>query len=262
MSRNCWSSVACRSRSACHRVIDALDLDVEEGEIVSLIGPNGAGKTTVFNPITGVYKPDSGSISLDGESIVGPAAAPDCDDGRREDVPVDPPLPEHVRAGERDGGRLRTNHLVRGSRSSERGRRVGRSARSSELAEDLLAFFGERLVGFGSTSRLQPLVRQPQPARDRARDGGETANPPARRTRRRHESAGDPRDHALTARLRDEKGFTVLVIEHDMHVVEGVSDRVVALDHGTDIAEGSFEHVATHPAVVEAYLGKGAAMTK
>jgi branched-chain amino acid transport system ATP-binding protein len=52
------------------------------------------------------------------------------------------------------------------------------------------------------------------------------------------------------------------VIEHDMHVVEGVSDRVVALDHGTVIAEGSFEHVATHPAVVEAYLGKGAAATK
>ena len=66
----------------------------------------------------------------------------------------------------------------------------------------------------------------------------------------------------LTSRLRDEKGYTVLVIEHDMHVVEGVSDRVVALDHGTVIAEGSFEHVATHPAVIEAYLGKGAATAK
>ena len=66
----------------------------------------------------------------------------------------------------------------------------------------------------------------------------------------------------LTARLRDEGGFTIVVIEHDMHVVEGVSDRVVALDHGTVIAEGSFDQVATHPAVIEAYLGKGAATTK
>jgi branched-chain amino acid transport system ATP-binding protein len=66
----------------------------------------------------------------------------------------------------------------------------------------------------------------------------------------------------LTARLRDERGYTVLIIEHDMHVVEGVSDRVVALDHGVKIAEGSYDHVATHPAVVEAYLGKGTSVTK
>jgi branched-chain amino acid transport system ATP-binding protein len=60
----------------------------------------------------------------------------------------------------------------------------------------------------------------------------------------------------LIGRLRDERGLTILVIEHDMHVVEGISDRVVALDHGEKIAEGSFEQVATHPSVVEAYLGR------
>ena len=62
----------------------------------------------------------------------------------------------------------------------------------------------------------------------------------------------------LIARLRDEAGYTILVIEHDMHVVEGISDRVVALDHGVKIAEGSFEAVATNEKVVEAYLGLGA----
>jgi branched-chain amino acid transport system ATP-binding protein len=58
------------------------------------------------------------------------------------------------------------------------------------------------------------------------------------------------------ARLREERGLTILVIEHDMHVVEGISDRVVALDHGVKVAEGSFEEVARAPAVIEAYLGR------
>ena len=66
----------------------------------------------------------------------------------------------------------------------------------------------------------------------------------------------------LIGRLRDDGGFTILVIEHDMHVVEGISDRVVALDHGVKIAEGSFEQVASSPAVVEAYLGTGGAERK
>ena len=61
---------------------------------------------------------------------------------------------------------------------------------------------------------------------------------------------------ASARRLRDERNLTILVIEHDMHVVEGISDRVIALDHGEKVTEGTFEHCATHPAVVEAYLGR------
>ena len=66
----------------------------------------------------------------------------------------------------------------------------------------------------------------------------------------------------LIAKLRDDGGYTILVIEHDMHVVEGISDRVIALDHGIKIAEGSYEQVATNPTVVEAYLGTRSATTK
>ena len=65
----------------------------------------------------------------------------------------------------------------------------------------------------------------------------------------------------LIAQLREEGGYTILVIEHDMHVVEGISDRVVALDHGVKIAEGTFHEVATSPAVIEAYLGLRAEVT-
>jgi ABC-type branched-subunit amino acid transport system ATPase component len=66
----------------------------------------------------------------------------------------------------------------------------------------------------------------------------------------------------LIGKLRNEGGYTILVIEHDMHVVEGISDRVVALDHGEKIAEGSFEAVATAPRVIEAYLGLQATAAK
>jgi ABC-type branched-subunit amino acid transport system ATPase component len=66
----------------------------------------------------------------------------------------------------------------------------------------------------------------------------------------------------LIGKLRDDGGYTILLIEHDMHVVEGISDRVVALDHGVKISEGSFEQVATNPRVVEAYLGASATVTK
>jgi ABC-type branched-subunit amino acid transport system ATPase component len=66
----------------------------------------------------------------------------------------------------------------------------------------------------------------------------------------------------LIGRLRDEGGYTILVIEHDMHVVEGISDRVVALDYGQKIAEGSFDAVARDSRVVEAYLGRGEGVTK
>ena len=203
--------------------VDALDLYVEEGEIVSLIGPNGAGKTTVFNAITGVYKPDSGSISLDGESIAG--------------------LPPHriatmgvartfqsIRLFQNMS--VRENVMVAGyGRTTARpwqsifrtqtARREEREER--ELAEDLLSFFGERLVGYRFD---QPAYNLSYANRRRLEIARAMAVRPRILLLDEPAAGMNPKETqeitALTSRLRDEKGYTVLVIEHDMHVVEGV----------------------------------------
>ena len=245
------------------RVIQNLDLMVEEGEIVSLIGPNGAGKTTVFNLVTGVYSPDEGTIRLAGEDIVGlPPHRIATMGAARTFQSIRLFLNMSVRENVMVAGYGRTQTRpwqavlrTRGARAEE--------AEEQRLAEELLSFFGKRLVGF----RLeQPAYSLSYANRRRLEIARAMATKP--RVLLLDEPAAGMNPHEtheiteLTARLRDEGGFTVVVIEHDMHVVEGVSDRVVALDHGTVIAEGSFEHVATHPAVIEAYLGKGAATTK
>ena len=245
------------------RVIQNLDLTVEEGEIVSLIGPNGAGKTTVFNLVTGVYAPDEGTIRLAGEDLVGlPPHRIATMGAARTFQSIRLFLNMSVRENVMVGGYGRTHtrpwqavFRTRGARAEE--------AEEQRLAEELLSFFGKRLAGF----RLeQPAYSLSYANRRRLEIARAMATKP--RVLLLDEPAAGMNPHEtheiteLTARLRDEGGFTVVVIEHDMHVVEGVSDRVVALDHGSVIAEGSFEHVATHPAVIEAYLGKGAATTK
>jgi ABC-type branched-subunit amino acid transport system ATPase component len=245
------------------RVIQDLDLTVEEGEIVSLIGPNGAGKTTVFNLVTGVYAPVEGTIRLAGGDIVGlPPHRIATMGAARTFQSIRLFLNMSVRENVMVGGYGRTHtrpwqavFRTRGARAEE--------AEEQRLAEELLSFFGKRLAGF----RLeQPAYSLSYANRRRLEIARAMATKP--RVLLLDEPAAGMNPHEtheiteLTARLRDEGGFTVVVIEHDMHVVEGVSDRVIALDHGTVIAQGSFEHVATHPAVIEAYLGQGAATTK
>ena len=132
-----------------------------------------------------------------------------------------------------------------------------------ELAEDLLAFFGKRLVGYRFD---QPAYHLSYANRRRLEIARAMAARPRILLLDEPAAGMNPQETqeitALTSRLRDEKGYTVLVIEHDMHVVEGISDRVVALDHGEKIAEGTYEAVATNPRVVEAYLGTSATERK
>ncbi len=124
------------------------------------------------------------------------------------------------------------------------------------LAEEKLAFFGQRLAGYRHDQQAYNLSYANRRRLEIARA---MATNPKLLLLDEPAAGMNPNETAelteLIGRLRDEGGYTVFVIEHDMHVVEGISDRVIALDHGLKIAEGSYDSVATNPQVIEAYLG-------
>jgi branched-chain amino acid transport system ATP-binding protein len=245
------------------RVVSDLDLAVREGEIVSVIGPNGAGKTTVFNLITGVYEPDDGEILLDGRNIAGlqPHRINQLGVARTFQTLrlfLNMSVKENVMAaayGRTKAGPFRSMLRTPGMRREER--------QIHALAEERLAFFGERLMGYRWD---QPAYSLSYANRRRLEIARATATQPRLLLLDEPAAGMNPSEtHEITeliGKLRAEGGYTILVIEHDMHVVEGISDRVVALDHGVKIAEGSFEQVATDPTVIEAYLGLGGAERK
>jgi branched-chain amino acid transport system ATP-binding protein len=245
------------------RVIDELDLQVDEHEIVSVIGPNGAGKTTLFNLVTGVFRPDSGEILLDGESLIGLPSHKITDRGVARTFQtlrlfLNMTVKENVLAAQY----VRTKAtLLEQMLQLPRARREEREMNA--FAEEKLGFFGERLMGYRWN---QPAYSLSYANRRRLEIARATATRPRILLLDEPAAGMNPVEtHEITeliGKLRDEGGFTILLIEHDMHVVEGISDRVVALDHGVKIAEGTFEAVATDPRVVEAYLGTSGAVTK
>jgi ABC-type branched-subunit amino acid transport system ATPase component len=244
-------------------VVSDLDLRVDEGEIVSVIGPNGAGKTTVFNLITGIYRPDAGDILLDGQSLVGRAPHDITKRGVARTFQtlrlfLNMTVKENVMAVQY--GRTKAT-VVESILRLPRARREEREVR--RIAEEKLAFFGQRLVGYRWD---QPAYSLSYANRRRLEIARATATEPRILLLDEPAAGMNPVEtHEMTeliGKLRDDGGYTILVIEHDMHVVEGISDRVVALDHGIKIAEGSFDSVATDPRVVEAYLGLRAAEAK
>jgi len=243
--------------------LDDLSLSVGESEILSVIGPNGAGKTTFFNIITGVYQPDEGDVLLFDESIAG--LSPD-KVARRGVARTFQNVRLFLNLSVRENilaatyGRTKAS-LIGSILGTPRARAEQREG--EEIVRDSLSFFGTRLQGYRLDQPAYSLSYANRRRLEIARAMATGANvllldePAAGMNPKETQEITE-----IIGRLRGERGYTIVVIEHDMHVVEGISDRVVALDHGSKIAEGSFEEVATHPQVIEAYLGRGGASRK
>ena len=240
--------------------LDALsgfDFDVDEGEIVSVIGPNGAGKTTFFNLISGLVAPTEGEILFEGDSIVGldPSIVTSLGIARTfQNVRLFPNMTilENVMVAQH----CRTSQLVFGALMQTKAfKQEEREIR--ERAEEVLGFFGHRLVGYRMD---QPAFALSYANRRRLEIARAMATKPRLLLLDEPVAGMNPMETgeltSLIGRLRTEWGFTIIMIEHDMKVVRDVSDRVVVLDHGVPIAQGSYDEVSTNPDVVEAYLGR------
>lgn len=245
------------------QVVRELSLKVEKNEIVSLIGPNGAGKTTVLNLITGLYKPDTGSILFDGRQLAGLEIHQITRLGIARTFQnlrlfLNMSIIENVMSAAYS--RTSSNWLQIIARTPGYWKE---ERRIRELAEQKLAFFGERLVGYRYD---QPAYSLSYANRRRLEIARAMMTEPKLLLLDEPAAGMNPKETQevtqLIGQLRDELDLTIILIEHDMGVVGGISDRVVALDHGEKIAEGSFDAVATDPQVIEAYLGRNQHMVR
>ncbi len=236
--------------------VNKMDFNLEKGEIVSIIGPNGAGKTTFFNTITGIYKPEEGDIIFNGKTLVGLRPDQIAERGISRTfqnirlfsnmsvienilVGMHPHLKQSAVEALLLVNSFKKEELAAEKKAEELMKYVGLKGVGNELAKNL-PYGAQRRVEIARALAAEPLMLL-------------LDEPTAGMNPLETEDA-----IKLFRRIRDEKGITVLLIEHDMRVVMNISERISVMDYGEKIAEGSPAEIRANPRVVEAYLGRGA----